>query len=102
MSVEDNFKKALETFRKRSQTYGNSYTVYGQVMIKLFPKGLTLKTETDFVRFGILTQIVSKLSRYTNSFPESSHADSIHDLGVYALMLETVDEEENNARPSYP
>ena len=57
----------------------------------LFPKGLDLKTPADFNRYGALNLIITKLIRYCNNW-EKPHQDSIHDLGVYAFILETVDD----------
>lgn len=78
------------TQRERAAVYGDGASRFAAAMIALFPEGLTLTTEQDFKRYGLLTQIVSKLARYTNHF-DTPHRDSIHDLGVYAFMLEHAD-----------
>lgn len=81
---------ALETFKDRGKTYGDSPRKFGEIMQALYPGGLTIEGADQWERFGLLLQIVSKLSRYTTD-PSKGHIDSIHDLGVYSLMLESVD-----------
>lgn len=81
---------AAETYRARRGTYGPSEQKYADVMMALFPDGLTLKTRRDWLRFGLYTQIVGKVARYANDF-SNGHVDSMHDTGVYAFMLEAED-----------
>jgi hypothetical protein len=75
------------TFRERNATYGDNYTRIGPTLALLYPDGITLKTPDDFVRFHFIVLIVVKLTRFTSS--GSTHIDSVHDLGVYAAMLES-------------
>ena len=67
-SVESIFKDALKTFKERNKAYGDNYHQHGKVMMALF------------------------LTRFTQNWP-SSHLDSIHDMGVYAFILESLDRE---------
>ncbi len=83
----------IETFKKRNAKYGDNYKRFGSLMLELFPEGVDLSTEDDFNRYGILTQVVAKLTRYTENFSKGGHADSIHDLMVYSAMLAHLDEE---------
>lgn len=83
-------REALETYADRRSVYGPSEQVYADVMEALFPKGLTLTTQEDWVRFGLFSMIISKVTRYANDF-HTGHVDSVHDLGVYAFMLEGED-----------
>jgi len=39
--------------------------------------------------------IVAKLTRYAQNWPDT-HIDSVHDMGVYAFMLESLDHDINN------
>lgn len=87
---QDCIQEALETFKSRSVVYGKNYLQHGKVMRALFPDGINLQTEKDWNRFGIINMIVSKLTRYSQNWPHK-HIDSIHDLGVYAFMLESLD-----------
>jgi hypothetical protein len=82
--------EAMETFRKRNKLYGDNYLKFGKVMTALFPAGWALETEEDWNRFGVIIQIVSKLTRYIAD-PQKGQLDSIHDMGVYCFMLEDID-----------
>ena len=85
---------ALETFRERNKVYGDNYHRHGKVMTALFPSGVNLKTEKEWNRFGIVNMIVAKMTRYAENWPKS-HEDSVHDLGVYAFMLQSLDTEDD-------
>jgi hypothetical protein len=87
-NAETNLKRALATRVERRKVYGAAEVKHGAVMMALFPRGPRLDNPWDHIRFGILTQIVSKLVRYVNNFENGGHADSAHDLINYAAMLE--------------
>lgn len=91
-------RRSLETYQERRGTYGASEQRWADLMLALFPKGLTLTTRSDWVRFGIFAQIGSKLSRYTENFFKP-HVDSIHDLQPYSAMLEAEDRRELRRPP---
>ena len=82
-------QQAIKTFQERNKTYGDNYLQHGEVMQALFPKGVHLNSVHEHNRFGIINMIVAKLTRYCQG--EKPHQDSIHDLGVYAFILESVD-----------
>jgi len=84
-------KADVGLYLERRQAYGPSEQDFGQVMTALFPDGLVLKTKQDWVRYGLLHQMVGKLVRYCNNFPEQGHADSLQDLRVYSGMLQAED-----------
>lgn len=92
MSVEKKFEKALETHFERGKIYGEGYKVTGKIIKDLFPKGVVLKSADDFGRFWLVCTEISKLQRYCNNFSAGGHKDSIHDLGVYAFLLEELDD----------
>src|SRR5215472_125687 len=75
-----------ETFRKKNSEYGDNWIAVGKVFVALFPEGLELKTEADWIAFHWLSWIVGKLTRFTNSNMQS--LDSLHDFPVYGAMLE--------------
>jgi hypothetical protein len=91
-SPVDCMEEAFETFKTRNKEYGDNYLNHGRVMMALFPKGVNLKTIEDYNRFGIINMLVAKLTRYCQGWPKS-HQDSIHDLGVYAFILESLDDD---------
>jgi hypothetical protein len=88
----DNLQKAIKTFSERNKTYGDNYIQHGKVMKALFPNGVDLRTEKEYNRFGVVNMMVAKLTRYSQGWP-SAHQDSIHDLGVYSFMLESLDDD---------
>ena len=76
------------TFRERNKVYGNNYLNVGNVMNALFPAGVQLSNEEDFALWHLFELIVVKLTRFANS--NLTHQDSIHDVGVYAAMIESI------------
>ena len=82
--------KHLETYRKRRAAYGPSEQRFADVCVAMFPGGLSLRTRTEWLRWGLLCQIISKLARYAHSF-SNPHVDSMHDISPYAAMLEAED-----------
>ncbi len=89
-TVPDILRSGAETFEERAATYGTIYKDFGKVLKGLFPNGITLNTEEDFTRFGLLSSCASKLNRYCGAMGKGKggHQDSAHDLSVYAAMLE--------------
>jgi len=87
----DCIEDALKTFKERNKEYGDNYIQHGSVMKALFPNGIELKTVEDYNRFGVINMIVAKLTRYSQNWPKT-HQDSLHDLGVYAFILESLDD----------
>jgi hypothetical protein len=72
------------TYRDRNATYGNNCTKVGQILAILYPDGMQLKTADDFTRWHLVDWMVGKLTRFSCG----NHLDSIHDLAVYAAMVE--------------
>ena len=91
MEPTDLMGEAIKTFEERHKLYGKTYDQYGYVMEMIFPHGIELKSIDDFRRMGVLNMIVSKILRYANNW-DKPHKDSIHDLGVYAFILESIDD----------
>jgi hypothetical protein len=93
-------QESVETFKQRAEVYGDNYKVYGQVMSVLLKNGIAAcdtpeEHEKMHNRLGLLTQIVSKLTRYCENFDKGGHDDSLNDLSVYAAMLRSLDQEYN-------
>jgi hypothetical protein len=76
------------TYRERNKVYGDNYHHFGQLMMGLFPRGITVNTPEDWNRLALVINCAGKLQRYTQSFARGGHQDSAHDLMVYAAMLE--------------
>lgn len=90
--VPELLESAAETYRERGKVYGNNMPVHGDVMKALFPGGIRLVTSDDFRRFLLFEMVISKITRYAQQYNNGGHQDSIHDLQVYAAMLEAEDE----------
>lgn len=81
---------AAATFRERNALYGNNYQREGAALLALFPEGgiPAIKTPEDANRLHVFVAAVTKLQRYAHNWTRGGHADSAHDLQVYAAMLE--------------
>lgn len=86
-------REGEKVFERAGGTYKDAYLVAGEVMAALFPEGVTCETAEDFQRFGVLTQIVGKATRYAMAFDKGGHADSAFDLSVYGSMLRAITKE---------
>lgn len=86
VSPADLLAKMADTYRERNAVYGDNWRTVGQVMISLFPDGIRLETAKSFNEWHLFELIVVKLTRFANS--KLTHADSIHDIAVYAAMIE--------------
>lgn len=84
-------KEMIETSEQRGSLYGKSYEKFGDVAMALWPNGIAVKSKDDFVKLGIIVQIIGKLVRYTGA--EGGHVDSAHDMAVYSAMLQLVTKE---------
>lgn len=80
-------EQMAKTFRERNETYKENWITVGKVMEAMFPEGLTLRTEDDFVRFHFFDWVVGKLTRFVAT--DMKHTDSVHDAAVYLAMLES-------------
>lgn len=89
--LEDIFNGMKRTARERHDVYGDSFLTFGRVATALWPAGLSVGTEEEFARLGVLVQIISKLCRYSVS--PQGHADSAHDMAVYSAILELLTED---------
>jgi hypothetical protein len=105
-TVPEILREGADTYEERNKLYGDNYKRHGAVMRALFPNGVNLHFADAHNRFGLLTQIVAKLTRYCENYNNGGHQDSLHDLTVYAAMLAEVDAQSaeflanNTARPA--
>jgi len=83
------------TFKIKSQEYGDGYVFFGKLVKGMFPEGITLTTEKDFTRWGIFHHMMSKMHRYAQNFQKGGHEDSLIDLSIYSAMLCTLDKKED-------
>lgn len=100
MNVPEELRKAAAIYEQRNTLYRDNYKKIGRVAVQLFPKGITLMTDEDFNRFGLLWSILIKVTRYVEMFHDGGHDDSLDDITVYSQMLKEVDTEAREARGS--
>jgi len=93
-TVPQLLNQSAKTYAERNAVYGDTYKMHGDVVQALFPDGIEIDNKDDHNRFAILTMIIGKLTRYSVNFYEGGHQDSIHDISVYAAMLEELDNEQ--------
>lgn len=91
MRTDEILTEAAATFKARNAVYGDNYKRVGEVMVALFPNGVTLKTTHDWERMHIFLLGIVKQTRYCNNWEQGGHADSIRDNTVYSAMLESID-----------
>lgn len=94
VSVSDLLRSAADIYEERNAEYGDTYKNHGNIVKSLFPEGIELKDESDMRRFAILDMVISKLGRYCNNFTTGGHQDSLHDISVYVMMLDELDQED--------
>lgn len=84
----------IDTCKEREKIYGRAgFKKHGEVLKVFFPDGLNLETAEDFCRFIMVNNCLTKFCRYMENFKNGGHLDSIHDLAVYAALLESYDRE---------
>ena len=91
-NAADILAEMADTFRERNKVYGDNYKRVGAVMMALFPQGMSLTSAEDFNKWHLFELMVVKLTRFANS--GLTHQDSIHDLAVYAAMVESLIQQE--------
>jgi hypothetical protein len=87
-TAADILAEMADTYRERNKVYGDNYTRVGEVMMALFPNGVTINSKDEFNVWHLFELMIVKLTRFANS--GLSHEDSIHDLAVYAAMVESL------------
>lgn len=88
---DDILMEMAKTYRERSKMYKNNYKQIGAVMAALYPDGIMLKTEDECNRFHLFLIMLIKITRLVNM--NLNHQDSCHDIGVYAAMLKSLQED---------
>lgn len=89
-TTADLLRKAADTMDERNADYKDNWRNVPEVVKALFPEGLPydIVTQPEWHLFELM---IVKLTRFANS--DFNHQDSIHDLGVYAFMIESILEE---------
>ena len=103
MDISKELMQAAKTSRARHKVYSaskrDSLTLHADLLALLFPNILTQRGSTPFYkinpeRAAMIHFITAKLARYAISLDNGdAHLDSLHDLGIYAIMLERIEKE---------
>jgi len=86
-------QKAIKIQEERQKRYGTIYQQIGGIMKGMFPNGVLLDKEEDFVRFCLFHMTVTKLTRYAGAFKKGGDFDSALDLSNYGSFLASLTEE---------
>lgn len=89
-SAADILESAAKTYRERNEGYKDNAVMVGALMQVMFPHGVTLRTADDHHAYHLFELMIVKLTRFVKS--NLKHVDSIHDLSVYAAMVEALAE----------
>jgi hypothetical protein len=85
-NAADVLTDAAAIFRERNANYKDNAVLVGNVMKALFPNGVVIHSAADHHLYHLFELMIVKLTRFVKS--DLKHKDSIHDLAVYAAMLE--------------
>lgn len=88
LGVPETLEAMASTFRERNKVYGDNWRMVGRLMAVMFPDGVKLKAAQDYDVWHLFELMIVKLSRF--AIGRLEHEDSIHDLAVYAAMIEAI------------
>lgn len=83
----DILAQAADTFRARNAVYKDNFKIVGEVLDALHG-AKTLHDKDDYELWHLWELLVVKLTRFAVS--DLTHKDSIHDIIVYAAMIESI------------
>lgn len=95
--------EAADLYRRKSSrdNYNGNEIRFGRVMNQMYPDGLTIKGEEDWIKYGLFHMVIAKALRLSNTiFGEEGdgavekRADNAKDSVVYNAMLASVLENE--------
>ena len=84
----DNLNKMAATFCERNKDYKDNSTQAAAIMKLIFPDGIPAMAEKEWEVFHNVITVIIKLSRFAKA--DFKHVDSIHDVGVYCAMIESI------------
>lgn len=96
MGIEELFNKSYDTgsrleamaatFRERNAEYKDNGKLVADLMQAMFPEGFAIDEKAGHEFWHLFNLMIVKLSRFVKS--GLKHQDSIHDLAIYAAMLD--------------
>lgn len=81
------------TFAERNKVYGSNYKNVAPIIKALWPQGVPSSLVTT-EHWHLFELMVVKMTRFANS--GLTHVDSVHDMAVYAAMIESIISREEN------
>ena len=87
-TAADILESGAATHRAKNAEYKDANVLVGKIMELLFPNGVKLRTAAEFEKWHLFELLIVKLTRFVTS--ELEHQDSIHDLMIYAAMIESL------------
>ena len=88
LTAADILESGAATHRAKNAEYKDANVLVGKIMELLFPNGVKLRTAAEFEKWHLFELLIVKLTRFVTS--ELEHQDSIHDLMIYAAMIESL------------
>lgn len=100
MSYNEEVVKEMESrkqlFLDKNDNYGDAWKRTGVIISSMFPNGIELKSEDDFIFYGVMVRKLDKFVRAMNlRFGKTSDKvgekiqETLADDGVYSFMLST-------------
>jgi hypothetical protein len=91
LDYSDILKKNIEIVKEKGKQHGNTYQLFGDVMMALFPNGIHLNNKRSMKIYGIFHMIIHKVIRLSKKlFHKDLSLDNLTDLCNYAAMLEKI------------
>jgi hypothetical protein len=83
-----------KTFAERNAVYKDNYKTCAKVLDALYPEGLTAKGADQHEVLHLWSLLLVKVTRFVHS--GHTHTDSLHDIAVYAAMIESILKEQHS------
>lgn len=85
INMEAVLEEMRATFGERNEKYSENWRAMGPVMSAIFPDGITLRTNDDFIKFALFEWAIGKLVRFGRT--GMTHKDGVLDAAVYCAIL---------------
>lgn len=86
LSTPEILEQMAATYRERNAIYGDNWQTHTAALRAIFPEGIKLAGEFETTMYSWFSIMLGKMTRLANA--KFEHQDSIHDIAVYAAMME--------------
>jgi hypothetical protein len=86
LNTPEILEEMAKTYRERNAIYGDNWQTHTAALRAIFPAGVVLKDEFETTMYSWFSIMLGKMTRLANA--GFQHQDSIHDIAVYAAMME--------------